>query len=62
MDVPAPDGVEVVRVETALELRKAALHAAADSDVVVMAAAVADFRPRMSRELKSRNGTTTPIP
>ncbi len=45
MEVPAPAGVEVVQVETALELRKAALHAAADSDVVIMAAAVADFRP-----------------
>jgi phosphopantothenoylcysteine decarboxylase/phosphopantothenate--cysteine ligase len=42
--LPDPAGVDVVRVGTALELRDQMLaHAAAD--VVVMAAAVADFRP-----------------
>ncbi|MGW5850803.1 bifunctional phosphopantothenoylcysteine decarboxylase/phosphopantothenate--cysteine ligase CoaBC [Streptomyces sp. NPDC055254] len=40
-----PAGVDVVRVGTALELREAVLGAAAGADVVVMAAAVADFRP-----------------
>ncbi|MFE4638861.1 bifunctional phosphopantothenoylcysteine decarboxylase/phosphopantothenate--cysteine ligase CoaBC [Streptomyces sp. NPDC056773] len=40
-----PAGVDVVRVGTALQLREAVLKAAADADVVVMAAAVADFRP-----------------
>jgi phosphopantothenoylcysteine decarboxylase/phosphopantothenate--cysteine ligase len=48
MEVPAPSGVaglEVVRVETALEMRDAVHAAAAGADVVVMAAAVADFRP-----------------
>ncbi|MFJ8432213.1 bifunctional phosphopantothenoylcysteine decarboxylase/phosphopantothenate--cysteine ligase CoaBC [Kitasatospora sp. NPDC094019] len=43
--LPDPAGVDVVRVATALELRDAALKAAADADAVVMAAAVADFRP-----------------
>lgn len=38
-------GVEVVPIETALQLRDAMHAAAADADVVVMAAAVADFRP-----------------
>jgi phosphopantothenoylcysteine decarboxylase/phosphopantothenate--cysteine ligase len=38
-------GVDVVSIETALQLREAVHAAAADSDVVVMAAAVADFRP-----------------
>ncbi|MEO3938746.1 bifunctional phosphopantothenoylcysteine decarboxylase/phosphopantothenate--cysteine ligase CoaBC [Dermatophilaceae bacterium Soc4.6] len=42
----APAGVEVMTVETALELQTAVTAAAADADVVVMAAAVADFRPR----------------
>jgi phosphopantothenoylcysteine decarboxylase/phosphopantothenate--cysteine ligase len=42
----APDGVEVVPVGTALELQDAVTQAAKDADVVVMAAAVADFRPR----------------
>ncbi|WP_405829289.1 bifunctional phosphopantothenoylcysteine decarboxylase/phosphopantothenate--cysteine ligase CoaBC [Streptomyces sp. NBC_00105] len=40
-----PAGADVVRVGTAVQLREAVLEAAADADVVVMAAAVADFRP-----------------
>ncbi|MFE7191971.1 bifunctional phosphopantothenoylcysteine decarboxylase/phosphopantothenate--cysteine ligase CoaBC [Kitasatospora sp. NPDC057541] len=44
-ELPDPAGVDVVRVATALELRDAALKAAQDADAVVMAAAVADFRP-----------------
>lgn len=43
--LPDPAGVDVIKVSTALELREAALKAARDADVVVMAAAVADFRP-----------------
>ena len=41
--LPSPAGVDVVEVETALQLREQVL--AAEADVVVMAAAVADFRP-----------------
>ncbi|WP_439654505.1 bifunctional phosphopantothenoylcysteine decarboxylase/phosphopantothenate--cysteine ligase CoaBC [Streptacidiphilus neutrinimicus] len=44
-ELPEPAGVDVVRVGTALELRQAVLSAAATADAVVMAAAVADFRP-----------------
>ena len=44
-DLPAPAGVDVVRVGSALELRDAMHTVAAEADVVVMAAAVADFRP-----------------
>jgi phosphopantothenoylcysteine decarboxylase/phosphopantothenate--cysteine ligase len=45
--VPAParPGLEVVAVTTAAELRDAVHRSAGDADVVVMAAAVADFRP-----------------
>jgi phosphopantothenoylcysteine decarboxylase/phosphopantothenate--cysteine ligase len=43
--LPDPAGVDVVRVGTAVELREAVLRAAAGADAVVMAAAVADFRP-----------------
>ena len=38
-------GIRVVAVETALQLREAVHAAAEEADVVVMAAAVADFRP-----------------
>ncbi|MEU5791657.1 bifunctional phosphopantothenoylcysteine decarboxylase/phosphopantothenate--cysteine ligase CoaBC [Micromonospora purpureochromogenes] len=43
--LPDPAGVDLLRVGTTEELRKATLEAAADADVVVMAAAPADFRP-----------------
>jgi phosphopantothenoylcysteine decarboxylase/phosphopantothenate--cysteine ligase len=43
--LPDPAGVSVVRVGTTEELRKATVEAAAAADVVVMAAAPADFRP-----------------
>ncbi|MFF4289173.1 bifunctional phosphopantothenoylcysteine decarboxylase/phosphopantothenate--cysteine ligase CoaBC [Streptomyces sp. NPDC001633] len=44
-ELPDPVGVDVVPVGTARQLREAVLKAAADADAVVMAAAVADFRP-----------------
>ncbi|MEU4717601.1 bifunctional phosphopantothenoylcysteine decarboxylase/phosphopantothenate--cysteine ligase CoaBC [Micromonospora purpureochromogenes] len=43
--LPDPAGADLVRAGTTEELRKATLAAAADADVVVMAAAPADFRP-----------------
>ena len=43
--LPDPAGVDVVRVETTAELRAAVLAARGDAEVVVMAAAPADFRP-----------------
>jgi len=43
--LPDPAGAKVVRVGTALELREAVRAAAADAQVIVMSAAVADFRP-----------------
>ncbi|MCW2741197.1 MAG: phosphopantothenoylcysteine decarboxylase/phosphopantothenate/cysteine ligase [Blastococcus sp.] len=45
VDLPAPFGVRMVPVGTAEELRTAMHAEAGDADVVVMAAAVADFRP-----------------
>jgi phosphopantothenoylcysteine decarboxylase/phosphopantothenate--cysteine ligase len=45
VSLPEPAGATVVRVGTTEELRKATLEAAADADVIVMAAAPADFRP-----------------
>ncbi|MEO7447055.1 MAG: bifunctional phosphopantothenoylcysteine decarboxylase/phosphopantothenate--cysteine ligase CoaBC [Humibacillus sp.] len=43
--LPSPEGIEVLRVETTLELQAAVERAALAADVVVMAAAPADFRP-----------------
>ncbi|MGW7575519.1 bifunctional phosphopantothenoylcysteine decarboxylase/phosphopantothenate--cysteine ligase CoaBC [Streptomyces sp. NPDC054765] len=44
-ELPDPAGVDVIRIGTARQLHEAVLKAAADADAVVMAAAVADFRP-----------------
>ncbi|NND74860.1 MAG: bifunctional phosphopantothenoylcysteine decarboxylase/phosphopantothenate--cysteine ligase CoaBC [Ilumatobacter sp.] len=58
VDLPAPAGVRLVEVDTAAALQSA-MHAAADTDdVVVMAAAVADFRPVRPADgkLKKRDG------
>src|SRR5437763_5216611 len=43
--VPAPGGVEVVETATAADLEREALARGAEADVVIMAAAVADYRP-----------------
>ncbi|MGP3684794.1 bifunctional phosphopantothenoylcysteine decarboxylase/phosphopantothenate--cysteine ligase CoaBC [Streptomyces sp. IBSNAI002] len=53
-----PAGVDVVRVGTAVQLREAVLEAAADADAVVMAAAVADFRPAVyaGGKIKKKDG------
>ncbi|MDQ0673004.1 phosphopantothenoylcysteine decarboxylase/phosphopantothenate--cysteine ligase [Pseudarthrobacter siccitolerans] len=63
MEVPPPAKVEVVQVETALQLREAAMAAAADSDVVIMSAAVADFRPAevSNTKIKKRDDTADPV-
>jgi phosphopantothenoylcysteine decarboxylase/phosphopantothenate--cysteine ligase len=45
LEVPAPAGVRVVPVSTALQLSDAMLREADGADVVIMAAAVADYRP-----------------
>ena len=50
--VPTPPGVDVVETPTAAELEQAALVHGADADVVVMAAAVADYRPADSLAAK----------
>jgi phosphopantothenoylcysteine decarboxylase/phosphopantothenate--cysteine ligase len=43
--VPAPDGVEVVEAPSAADVEREATRLAREADVVLMAAAVADYRP-----------------
>jgi phosphopantothenoylcysteine decarboxylase/phosphopantothenate--cysteine ligase len=50
----APGGVEVVAVETALEMKAAIDARYDDTDVVVMAAAVADYRPAEAHPAKRK--------
>jgi phosphopantothenoylcysteine decarboxylase/phosphopantothenate--cysteine ligase len=63
IEVPIPDGIKSSSVETALDLREATLEAAARSDVVIMAAAVADFRPAEVTEskIKKRDDAADPV-
>jgi phosphopantothenoylcysteine decarboxylase/phosphopantothenate--cysteine ligase len=56
--LPGPAGVTVVAVSTAAELRDAVLDASASADAVVMAAAVADFRPTVVAESKVKKDLT----
>ncbi|HEX7538228.1 MAG TPA: bifunctional phosphopantothenoylcysteine decarboxylase/phosphopantothenate synthase [Dermatophilaceae bacterium] len=60
--LPVPEGVILVPVQTALELGEAVATAARESDVVVMAAAVADYRPAHVAEVKIKKtyAETTP--
>jgi phosphopantothenoylcysteine decarboxylase/phosphopantothenate--cysteine ligase len=57
---PDPAGAKVVRVGTADELRTAVLAEATDADAVVMAAAVADFRPAVRQDSKIKKGSAEP--
>jgi phosphopantothenoylcysteine decarboxylase/phosphopantothenate--cysteine ligase len=56
--VPPPPGVELVETPTAADLEREAL-ARADADVVVMAAAVADYRPAAALEAKRSKDRAT---
>src|SRR6516225_7723970 len=58
-----PAGAAIVRVTSACQMRSAVLSAAADADAVVMAAAVADYRPaaRSDQKLKRAGGAPAPL-
>ena len=55
-DLADPAAVDVVRAGSARELREAVLAAAKGADAVVMAAAVADFRPGGARRQQDQEG------
>jgi len=54
----APPGAEVISVETAAQMHAALRQHAPQADIVVMAAAVADYRPKVvaERKLKKADG------
>jgi phosphopantothenoylcysteine decarboxylase/phosphopantothenate--cysteine ligase len=54
----APYGVELHRVDTAMQMRDAVHRAVADADVLVMSAAVADFRPAAPAAQKIKKGSS----
>jgi phosphopantothenoylcysteine decarboxylase/phosphopantothenate--cysteine ligase len=62
VDLPDPAGAEVVRVSSARELGEAMRTCAARADVLVMAAAVADFRPAEESSYKIKKSGRIPPP
>ncbi|MFC3299263.1 bifunctional phosphopantothenoylcysteine decarboxylase/phosphopantothenate--cysteine ligase CoaBC [Arthrobacter agilis] len=62
-EVPPPAGCDVVRVDSALQLRDAVLDALPTTDVLVMAAAVADFRPAemVATKIKKTDDGADPV-
>ena len=55
--LPTPVGAERVEVETAEQMRQAVMEELPKCDILVMAAAVADYRPASSAPQKIKKGT-----
>ncbi len=62
VSLPDPAGVKVIRVVSARDMRDAVLAAAAGANAVVMAAAVADYRPESRSEAKIKKDGQPPEP
>jgi phosphopantothenoylcysteine decarboxylase / phosphopantothenate---cysteine ligase len=60
--LPDPAGVKVIRVKSALELREEMLAAGPAADAIVMAAAVADYRPAVRSPEKIKKTGVAPEP
>jgi phosphopantothenoylcysteine decarboxylase/phosphopantothenate--cysteine ligase len=60
--LPDPAGVRVVRVATTAELRDAVRGEGLEADVIVMAAAVADFRPAEFADTKIKKADDSSAP
>jgi phosphopantothenoylcysteine decarboxylase/phosphopantothenate--cysteine ligase len=60
VELPAPAGVAVEHVETAADMQEAVERHAENADVVVMAAAVADFRPKVPADGKLKKSDGVP--
>lgn len=57
VSLSAPPGVTLISVESALEMRKAVLAAFPDTDIVIKAAAVADYRPEAVADQKIKKSS-----
>lgn len=61
-DLPEPAGATILRVETAEQLRSAMLERSVGADAVVMAAAVADYRPAHAASHKLKKSDDGSVP
>jgi phosphopantothenoylcysteine decarboxylase/phosphopantothenate--cysteine ligase len=57
--LPAPSGVDIMQVQTAAQMRDAVLKSTAAADVLIMAAAVADYCPTTVAEGKIKREAET---
>jgi phosphopantothenoylcysteine decarboxylase / phosphopantothenate---cysteine ligase len=57
---PSPPGIEVIEVTSAADMEAAVVPRSGDHDVIVMAAAVADFRPAQVADRKLKKGSGIP--
>lgn len=55
-----PGGIEIVRVETAVQMYDAALFHAKTADIIIAAAAVSDYRPTERAEQKLKKTSASP--
>jgi phosphopantothenoylcysteine decarboxylase/phosphopantothenate--cysteine ligase len=60
VDRAVAPGIDVVRVETAAEMEDAVLSRCDTADVILMAAAVADFRPKVTADEKLKKADGLP--
>ncbi len=58
-EIPAPPGIELVRVETAQQMLDAVHSRVGDADVFIAAAAVADYRPAVVADQKIKKKADT---
>ncbi|MFC5603011.1 bifunctional phosphopantothenoylcysteine decarboxylase/phosphopantothenate--cysteine ligase CoaBC [Sporosarcina koreensis] len=61
VDLPKPDGVQLIKVESAAEMLDAVVSQYGDADFVVKSAAVADYRPKEqhSQKMKKKDGDSS---
>jgi len=56
--LPEPAGVEVIRINTATEMKEAVTKATAQTDALIMVAAVADYQPKSATREKIKKEDT----
>ncbi|MGH3278849.1 MAG: phosphopantothenoylcysteine decarboxylase, partial [Trebonia sp.] len=62
VELPDPAGAKIIKVVSARDMHAAMLAEAAQADVIVMTAAVADFRPVARAEAKIKKGGAGAVP
>lgn len=61
VELPKPDGVQLIKVESAAQMLDAVVNRFEDADLVVKSAAVADYRPKEqhSQKMKKQDGDSS---